>query len=348
MENNILSKEEIINLYKLHKHNLCNVLKSIYPYTYNFINTNFAFNKELNKCNNTGKNKFTEKIYKYVYGESGKCIKCKECSTTFRSFSEGYMLFCSQKCRHLYISEQNGVSNIFQLESVKNKIKQTCIKKYGVTHPNKSSIFKDKIKNTKLQRYGNENYNNKEKMIQTCIKKYNVSNPNKLNHIKIKIKNSHLKKYGGMGFGSTQTMLKIKNTTKNRYGSESAMQNDIIFIKNQKASHKFKKYIFPSGKIENVQGYEPFAINILLKTYKEDDIIVNRKDIPKFKYEYNGSIHKYYPDIYIKSENLIIEIKSIWTVKLHPFIDELKKQTVINNGYNFKKMIFDNKGNLNE
>jgi len=37
----------------------------------------------------------------------------------------------------------------------------------------------------------------------------------------------------------------------------------------------------PSGDIRKVQGYEPFALDILVKKYKEDDIKTDRKDIPR-------------------------------------------------------------------
>ena len=101
----------------------------------------------------------------------------------------------------------------------------------------------------------------------------------------------------------------------------------------------------PSGKIIKVQGYEPFALNYLLALYKEEDIVTNRKDTPEFWY-YTTDLkkHRYYPDIYIKSVNMVIEIKSTWTNIKHIEVDELKKQCVIKNGYKYKKLIFDSKG----
>jgi hypothetical protein len=35
----------------------------------------------------------------------------------------------------------------------------------------------------------------------------------------------------------------------------------------------------PSGKIIRVQGYEIFALDLLLRTYKEEDLIINLKEI---------------------------------------------------------------------
>lgn len=40
--------------------------------------------------------------------------------------------------------------------------------------------------------------------------------------------------------------------------------------------YKYKEYTLPSGEIVKCQGYENFALDILLKTYKEKDIIYFR------------------------------------------------------------------------
>jgi len=66
-----------------------------------------------------------------------------------------------------------------------------------------------------------------------------------------------------------------------------------------------------------IQGFEGNAIDILLNTYKEDDIETSRKEITKlvgsFMYNLEGIDRRYFPDIYIKSINTIIEVKSEYT-----------------------------------
>lgn len=346
MNNEILSKEEILNLYENNKQNLCRVLKTKYITTYNFIDINFTYVKPNNIHNNSGKNKFSEKIYQYVYNIKGICKQCNINPTTFRSFSEGYFDFCSYQCQHLNIASKYGVTNLFQSEKIKQKIKETSLKKYGTESPMQSEFIINKGKISKLERYGDKNYVNIEKFKKTCMERYGVSNPNKLNSVKLKVKNSHIKKYGGMGMGSKITMDKIKSTNFKKYGTEIPMHNNNLFEKNKIAGFKLKEYIFPSGRKEKIQGYENFALNFLLKTCSEDDIITNRKLIPKFSYDFEGKIRKYYPDIFVKSKNLVIETKSSWTSTLHPIIDELKKQSVLDAGFNFKKFIFNNKGEL--
>lgn len=53
-----------------------------------------------------------------------------------------------------------------------------------------------------------------------------------------------------------------------------------------------------------------------------------------FKYEYNNKTHKYFPDFLIKEFDLIIEVKP--SCYINNEIVQLKKQSVINEGYNFK------------
>ncbi len=58
------------------------------------------------------------------------------------------------------------------------------------------------------------------------------------------------------------------------------------------------------------------------------------KNIPSFKYIFEGKDHKYYPDIYIKDTKLIIESKSIYTHNRQgPLKNYCKYKSVNNNGY---------------
>lgn len=63
------------------------------------------------------------------------------------------------------------------------------------------------------------------------------------------------------------------------------MQSKEIQAKMQVNGKKYKKYRFPSGEIRNVQGYEPFALDLLVKDFKEEDIKTNRLDVPSFAYQ---------------------------------------------------------------
>ena len=95
------------------------------------------------------------------------------------------------------------------------------------------------------------------------------------------------------------------------------------------------------GRSVRVQGYEHFVLNELEKLYKSSDILVSDeiyKHIDIIKYLDNK---EYYPDIFIISENKIIEVKSNYTYRKDYEKNQLKKEASINAGYKFEFYIWD-------
>lgn len=110
---------------------------------------------------------------------------------------------------------------------------------------------------------------------------------------------------------------KGKETCRQRYGVDNPMHNKDIFYKTQKSLRRYKEYVLPSGRIIKIQGYEPQFLDYFLKNniLCEDDIEYRP---PPIKYiDLMGNNRMYYPDFYIKKYNLIIEIKSKYTLNLN-------------------------------
>jgi hypothetical protein len=126
------------------------------------------------------------------------------------------------------------------------------------------------------------------------------------------------------------------------------MQDADIANKYQSSCYNLKIFTFPCGTDIKVQGYEPFALKVLVQEgYKNEDIITHRTKVPEIWYERDGKKHRYYCDIHIPKVNKIIEVKSNWTYLLGKDNDiPLKGQACINAGYLFEIWIFDNKENL--
>lgn len=103
----------------------------------------------------------------------------------------------------------------------------------------------------------------------------------------------------------------------------------------------YKRYIMPSGKLVNSQGYENIALDELLKQYNEDEIISFRQKVPSIQYMQNNKKHYYYPDIFIPKDNLIIEVKSTYTYNLYLIKNILKALSTRKNGYKFEFWIYD-------
>ena len=113
-----------------------------------------------------------------------------------------------------------------------------------------------------------------------------------------------------------------------------------------KASFESKEYVFPSGKIEYIQGYENFALDMLVKIYDESDIIVDRKEVPEVWYWFMDTYRRYFCDIYVKATNTIYEIKSTYTLTLNGREITEKRKACEYLGYGFKLYVFNKDGSI--
>lgn len=254
-----------------------------------------------------------------------------------------------EKIKQTIIKKYN-VEHPSQNKEIKEKTRQTCLKRYNVDNPMLCNEIKGKIIKTNLERYNVEHYPQtpefKEKFRQTCLEKYNVEHPLQTEEFREKVKESFIKQYGVDNPNKTPEIReKIKQTCLKRYNVEHPSQCKEIQERTQKNAKKFKEYTMPSGEIRKIQGYEPFALDELTKLYEESDIITNRKDIPRISYKIEDKKKYYFPDIYIKSENKIIEVKSTWTYKCKQDNIQEKEKATKEVGYNYEMWIYDRKGN---
>ena len=130
-----------------------------------------------------------------------------------------------------------------------------------------------------------------------------------------------------------------------KYGVSNPMQNKEVMAKYSSLHYKRKTYILPSKKEISIQGYEHFALDELLKTYTEDDIITGNENVPTIWYECNDTRHRHYVDIFIPNENLCIEVKSTWTLECKKDNVFIKQAAAKDLGYNYEIWVYDNKGN---
>ena len=150
-----------------------------------------------------------------------KGIFFKFCSNICAQSSDEIKQKIKQTCLKKY-----GVDNYNKTKESKEKIKQTCLEKYGVEYFWQSDECKEKIKQTCLEKYGvdsplkSEKIRNKGK--QTCLKKYGVDNPAKLEENKEKVKQTCLKKYGTISTTQCKEVRdKIKQTCLEKYGVDN-------------------------------------------------------------------------------------------------------------------------------
>lgn len=187
----------------------------------------------------------------------------------------------------------------------------------------------------------------KEKAKQTNLKKYGVEFTTQSKEVQEKIKKSCLKKYGVEHISHCKEIKeKTKKTCLEKYGVEAPSQSTEIMEKASKNAYKLKEYIFPSGKVEKIQGYEPFALKELIENnIDENDINTGCKNVPVIWYnDENSKKHRHYVDIFIPSQNKCIEVKSTWTAKKKKDNIFLKQNVAKELGYKYEIWIYDSKG----
>ena len=77
----------------------------------------------------------------------------------------------------------------------------------------------------------------------------------------------------------------------------------------------------------------------------EDDIISEVKNVPEiWYYDKEYKKHRYYVDIFIKSQNKMIEVKSTWTFELDKDCIFLKQAACKLAGYKCEIWVYNGKG----
>jgi hypothetical protein len=162
--------------------------------------------------------------------------------------------------------------------------------------------------------------------------------------IQQRIKETNKKKYGVSNpFQAKVVKDKIKETNKKKYGCENVMHNRKIFSKNMSSAFRTKKYVFPNGREELVQGYENRCLDIILNEFDENDIIVDnmKKTTIKYLCPIKNKICLYIPDIEIPSQKIIIEVKSDYYYEKDKEKNEAKFKATVKAGYILRLYVFD-------
>ena len=239
------------------------------------------------------------------------------------------------------------------------KAKETCLQRYGVTSPLKSEIFKQKSKETCLQRYGVE-YTGQipekiEKTHKVCLEKYGVDSVFKVQKFRNQSLDTCIKKYASneddinsiVNIGQLKYVKdKIKNTCLEKYGVENPMQTQYYknLISSILSSNEIQEKIYNTKLLNN-------SFNI---SYQEDVCF----DLLKEKYsdcirQYKSELYPFNCDFYIPSLDLYIEYNGSHYHHYHPFdinddndineLNRLKEKAENSNAHkNGKKSQYDN------
>jgi len=272
-------------------------------------------------------------LEKQEYREKGMNTTKERYGELFYVLTQAYRDDMIEKCGQEYFVQsyeykKQMVEKYGRKDFINSPIfQQEMIEKYGSEYYLKSKDFEGKM----IEKYGRKDIINSPIFQQEMIEKYGSEYYLKSKDFEGKM----IEKYGQKDIINSpifqQEMIakcgskffiqseEFKRIMVERYGVEHASQNAEIFKKMLKTAFKRNKiFVFPSGRVEEMMGYECFALADLLKDgVHEDDILVQLDDVPIIRYldSETETQRVYYPDIFVTSKNLIIEVKSTYTYK---------------------------------
>ena len=223
----------------------------------------------------------------------GICPVCGK-PTKFECVTTGYKKYCSSKCasqapetKEKYKQtclKRYGVTSTNKLQSMKDKSKQTCLEKYGAEYASQSEEFKEQSRKTCLEKYGVEysfqSKNNIEKTKQTCLEKYGVDHYSKADEFKEKFKETCQDRYGvNAPAQCSEIYQKVKQICLEKYGVENPLENDEIKERIKQTNLKIYGTINPMQNEEIQQKristcLEKYGVSTYLKSpnFKEQSI----------------------------------------------------------------------------
>jgi hypothetical protein len=238
---------------------------------------------------------------------------CKICGrpTKYWGFSKGYAEYCSKECMKSDYSEKKKADNPMKKQSAKDNQRKTNQERYGVNSTMQLRSVLNKRSESNMKKYGIVNVSQIKEVMdkanksrsETCMKEHGVPHYFMLEWVKAKMRKTFFEKYG----------------------SESCMHNEEVFLKNQKSgchAPSFNETLYYRGSYE---------LDFLEKYYNKFEI----KQGLSFSYEFDNKNCKYFSDFYLPPLNLIVEIKNSWAAERFKEKIDAKKAAVIAAGYNF-------------
>jgi hypothetical protein len=274
---------------------------------------------------------------------------------------------CIKQNQHRVKTEMNKNMDEQTKRNKREKMRKTCLEKYGVEYSTQARQMKEKSSKTKLERYGNEKYVNIEKRIKTNKEKYGGNAPLCDENVKNKMLETNIRRYGVYNvFQNEDVKSQIIETNIRRYGVQYPMMSKDIQNKVDYAKAVEKQFLSKqrNGTL-HTSSHEEKIFEYLIEKYRNvkkqytDNRYANPKSKLKFKcdfylvdydlfIEYQGTYHhggepfdnnneshlKKLAEWKERSENHINsdykEAIRVWTMK-----DPLKRSVAKNNKLNY-------------
>lgn len=323
-------------------HNMNSLHSRCLPEDEEVITLNIKHARDIDKMSDTEKNALRDLIIE-LYKDRTIPEVAKELCISHKSMNNIFCKLGIHKRNKYEVSEfvskryneMYGVTNPMQLESVKNKARNTQFEKYGCFGFNT-----DKQKETNIERYGCENCmcneSVKEKLKQTNLKKYGYTCTLQVPVVKEKTKRTNIERYGCENVfcknspirnkisyeKSEEHKRKIKETRIKKYGGEFG---DSPIIKEKIISTCMKRYgleYYPlMNHAEHTSIKQKEIFDYISNKFADLDIQLNVISLIKE--------HKTLQiDIWIPQIRLGIEYNGIYWHDKNLYLNDLKENTI--------------------
>ena len=199
------------------------------------------------------------------------------------------------------VEKYNGFT--LQSDELKEKVKQTCLHKYGVENPYSSKEVQEKIKNTFLDRYG-------------------IKNPMQSKEVQEKVKQTNIERYGSENVMQSFDIRK-KSLSKERNMTEEELDLFFKSINSQEWWNNQESFLSVKTVLKDLLTLS--QIYIYAHKFRPDwtfkspisqphQRVINLLNEHQIEYEINtrSIISPLELDIYIPSKSLAIEVNGIY------------------------------------
>ncbi len=285
----------------------------------------------LGKCINSGCNNSFDRVFRKMILYN--IFTCSECTNILKKDK------MKDTCLKKY-----GYETPLQNLKCREKSKITCLEKYGVEFVAQSKFIRDKSKATCIEKYGVEFATQskfiKDKTKSTCIERYGCDNSGKNENVKEKKRKTFLEKYGFENpyinpMYKECVEEKRKLTCLKKYGEEtSSLSNEV--------KSKFKDTCLKKYGVENPFQNEKLKEKIKFTCLKRYNVEHYSKSTD-YKEKYNKTcLEKYGTETFVKSKNFKEKFKTTCLEKYnceHPMQNQDVAENMTKNKFKSKDYV---------
>lgn len=240
------------------------------------------------------------RIHGYFEQEANSHLRgsgCPACGSIVSGLSRSISISKAEKIRMTCIRKY-GVSNVMQVKVIREKNHKSLFVNKGVTNPRFVLDYDTKYKKAMIDKYdGAEHYSKtqdfKDKYKDAMQKHYGVSNYAKSDEFQNRLES---------------TLSKSRKTQIDRYGADHYAKSNAYRLKKDEYVRKNNEAKRKNGTF-NTSNTENKLYDMLVERFGGNDVIRN----------YKSSLYPYMCDFYIKSKDLYIEYNGMWTHDYHWF-----------------------------